>query len=59
MSTTFGIPKREIDIELGDEAGIFDYISEDFFESIAFRSNNGILYWSRPLAFKLPDDTKV
>ena len=59
MSTTFGIPKREVDIELGDEAGIFDYISEDFFDSVAFRSNGGILYWTRPLAFKLSDDTRV
>lgn len=59
MSTKFGIPKREVDIELGDETGIFDYISKDFFDEVAFRSNGGILYWTRPLAFKLPDDTEV
>ena len=41
MSTKFGIPKREVDIELGDENGIFDYINEDFFYEVAHRSNNG------------------
>jgi len=59
MSTKFGIPSREIDIELGDENGIFDYISEDFFWPVAFRSNGGKIYLSSPLAHKLPDDTKV
>lgn len=41
MSTKFGIPKRKVPIELGDENGIFDYISEDFFYEVAHRSNNG------------------
>lgn len=41
MSTLFGIPIRKVDIELGDENGIFDYISEDFFYEVAHRSNNG------------------
>lgn len=41
MSTKFGIPKREVPIELGDENGIFDYISEDFFYEVAHRSNSG------------------
>jgi len=59
MSTTFGIPKREVPIELGDETGIFDYISEDFFTDVAFRSNNGNIYFTISLAYKLSDDTRV
>lgn len=56
MSTKFGIPKRKIDIELGDENGIFDYINKDFFEFIAIRDNDG--YFRLYNKF-LPDDTKV
>jgi predicted transport protein len=59
MSTKFGIPSREIDIELGDENGIFDYISEDFFQDVAFRNNRGKISWIMALADELPDDTKV
>ena len=59
MSTLFGIPKREVPIELGDENGIFDYISEDFFQDVAFRSNSGKLRWVMALADKLPEDTRV
>jgi hypothetical protein len=59
MSTLFGIPIREVNIELGDENGIFDYISEDFFQDVAFRDNKGKLRWVMALADELPDDTKV
>jgi hypothetical protein len=59
MSTKFGIARREVEIQLGDENGIFDYISEDFFWPVAFRSNGGKIYLSSPLAYKLSDDTKV
>jgi hypothetical protein len=59
MSTLFGIPIREVDIELGDEYGIFDYISEDFFQEVAVRTNSGKFAWVMALADQLRDDTKV
>jgi hypothetical protein len=59
MSTKFGIPIREVDIELGDEYGIFDYICEDFFQDVAFRSDYGKFRWCMALADELPDDTRV
>jgi hypothetical protein len=59
MSTKFGIPKREVDIQLGDESGIFDYISEDFFEPAAFRDNSGKLHWYKSFYESLPNDLRV
>jgi len=59
MATNFGIPKREVDIELGDEGGIFDYINEDFFQEVAHRSNSGKLYWNSPHGLYLSDKTRV
>jgi hypothetical protein len=59
MSTLFGIPIRHVEIELGDEYGIFDYISEDFFQEVAVRTNSGKIGWVMALADELPDDTKV
>jgi hypothetical protein len=59
MSTLFGIPIREVDIELGDENGIFDYINEDFFQDVAFRDNKGKLRWVMALADELPDEVRV
>ena len=59
MSTLFGISIRKVDIELGDENGIYDYISEDFFQDVAFRDNRGKFRWIMALADELPDDTKV
>ena len=59
MSTLFGISIRKVDIELGDENGIYDYISEDFFQDVAFRDNKGKLRWVMALADELPDDTIV
>ena len=59
MSTLFGIPIREVDIELGDENGIFDYISEDFFQDVALRSNSDKFRWIMALADELPETTRV
>jgi hypothetical protein len=58
MSTTFGIPKEPIEIELGDEDGIFYYINPDIFEKVWFRSL-GNSRWLNDLAKSLPDETKV
>jgi hypothetical protein len=59
MSTKFGIPIRQVDIKLGDESGIFDYISENFFEPVAFRDNSGKLRWYKSFYESLPNDLKV
>jgi len=59
MSTKFGIPIRQVDIKLGDENGIFDYISEDFFIEVAFRSNGGIIYWTNLMFNDCNDDIRV
>jgi hypothetical protein len=59
MSTKFGIPIREVDIELGDENGVFDYISDNFFQDVAFRDNKGKLRWVMALADELPDEVRV
>jgi len=59
MSTKFGIPSREVDIELGDENGIFDYINEEFFLDVAFRDNSGKMKWTSALPKYLTDDTRV
>ena len=58
MSTTFGIPKEPIDIELGDADGIFYYINPDIFEKVFFRTMNNSR-WLNDLAKSLPDETKV
>jgi hypothetical protein len=58
MSTTFGIPREPIDIELGDEDGVFYYINTDIFEKVWFRSMNNSR-WLNNLAKSLPDDTRV
>ena len=58
MSTTFGIPREPIDIELGDEDGVFYYIDTDIFEKVWFRSM-GRSRWLSDLAKSLPDDTRV
>ena len=59
MSTNFGIPLRQVDIEFGDEGGIFDYINEEFFQNVAHRSNSGKLYWSSSQGQYLSDKTRV
>jgi Tfp pilus assembly protein PilN len=58
MSTTFGIPKEPIDIELGDADGIYYYINPDIFEKVFFRSY-GNSRWLNDLAKSLPDEIKV
>jgi hypothetical protein len=58
MSTTFGIPKEPIDIELGDADGIYYYINPDIFEKVFFRSL-GNSRWLNDLAKSLPNETKV
>jgi hypothetical protein len=58
MSTTFGIPKKPIEIELGDADGIYYYINPDIFEKVWFRSF-GNSRWLNDLAKSLPDETKV
>ena len=58
MSTTFGIPKQPIEIELGDADGIFYYINPHIFEKVFFRSS-GNSRWLNDSAKSLPDETKV
>ena len=60
MSTTFGIPQRQVELsilvnEFGD---LHDYIDTSFFEKVFFRSMNNSR-WLNPLADKLPDNTLV
>jgi hypothetical protein len=47
----------KIDIELGDEDGVFYYINKDIFEEVWFRSSRS--RWLSDLAKSLPDDTRV
>lgn len=58
MSTTFGIPREPIDIELGDEDGVFYYINREIFEEVWFRGM-GMSRWLSNIAKSLPDDTRV
>ena len=64
MSTTFAIPIKRINledlnqIELGNEDGVFEYISRGYFEEAWFRSM-GNCRWLNPLAVLLPDETRV
>lgn len=60
MSTTFGIPQRQVELSiLVDEFGdIYDYIDTSFFDKVFFRSMNNSR-WLNPLADKLPDNTLV
>lgn len=58
MSTTFGIPREPIDIELGDEDGVYYYINTEIFDKVWFRSRHNSR-WLSDLAKLLPDDTRV
>jgi hypothetical protein len=60
MSTTFGIPKRQVELsKLVDEDGnLHDYIDTSFFDKVFFRSMNNSR-WLNPLADKLPNDMLV
>ena len=59
MSTTFGLPQRQVDLDkLVDEDGdLLDYIDSSFFEPVFFRGSNS--RWINPLAKMLPDDIRV
>jgi len=64
MSTTFGINKLGLNIELVDDdmpfdsEGNYDYIEDDYIE-VAFRGNGSGMRWTNDLAPFLPDDLKV
>lgn len=60
MSTTFGIPQRQVELSrLIDKNGdLHDYIDTSFFEKVFFRSMNNSR-WMNSLANRLPDDTLV
>ena len=64
MSTTFAVPVKRVNledlsqIELGNEDGVFEYISREYFEKVWFRSM-GNCRWLNPLAELLPDHTRV
>ena len=60
MSTTFGIPQKQVELnKLVDEDGeIYDYIDISFFERVFFRSMKNSR-WMNSLASRLPDDTLV
>lgn len=60
MSTTFGIPQRQVELsKLVDEDGdLYDYIDTSFFERVFFHSMKNSR-WMNSLASRLPDDTRV
>jgi hypothetical protein len=60
MSTTFGIPQRQVELnKLVDESGeLYDYIDTSFFERVFFRSMKNSR-WMNSLASRLSDDTRV
>ena len=60
MSTTFGIPQRQVELtRLIDEDGdLHDYIDTSFFEKVFFRSMHNSR-WMNSLANRLPDNTLV
>jgi len=59
MSTTFGIPQRQVDLsKLVDEDNeLYDYINTSFFEKVFYRG--GCSRWLNPLSSRLPDDTRI
>jgi hypothetical protein len=60
MSTTFGIPQRQVELSrLIDENGdLHDYIDTSFFEKVFFRTMHNSR-WMNSLANRLPDNTLV
>jgi len=60
MSTTFGIPQREVYIgSLIDEDGeLYDYINTDWFTPVFFRSYRNSR-WLNPIYCNLSEDTRV
>jgi len=59
MSTTFGIPQRQVELnKLVDEDGeLYDYIDHSFFLDVFFRG--GYSRWLNPLSSRLPDYTRI
>jgi hypothetical protein len=59
MSTTFGIPQRQVELsKLVDEDGeLYDYIDTSFFEKVFFRG--GYSRWLNPLSSRLSDDIRI
>jgi hypothetical protein len=59
MSTTFGIPQRQVELsKLVDEDNeLHDYIDTSFFEKVFYRG--GYSRWLNPLSSKLSDDTRI
>ena len=59
MSTTFGIPQRQIDLDkiVDKDGDLLEYIDTSFFEPVFFRGNNS--RWLNPIAELLPDDIMV
>jgi hypothetical protein len=60
MSTTFGIPQRQVELsKLVDvDNELYDYIDTSFFEKVFFRTMYNAR-WINPLASRLPDDTRI
>jgi hypothetical protein len=60
MSTTFGIPQRQVELnKLVNESGeLYDYIDTSFFDKVFFRTLENSR-WMNSLASRLPDDTRV
>jgi len=59
MSTTFGIPQRQVELsKLVDEDNeLHDYIDTSFFEKVFYRG--GYSRWLNPLSSRLSDDTRI
>ena len=59
MSTTFGIPQRQVELsKLVDEDNeLYDYIDTSFFEKVFYRGGHS--RWLNPLSNRLPDDTRI
>ena len=60
MSTTFGIPKRAVDLSIliNEFGNIEDYVDKDFFQPVFFRTSHNSR-WLTPLADRLADSTLV
>ena len=59
MSTTFGIPQRQVELsKLVDKDGeLYDYIDTSFFVKVFYRGGHS--RWLNPLSSKLSDDTRI
>jgi hypothetical protein len=59
MSTTFGIPQRQVELDkiINKDGEIYDYIDTSFFEKVFYRG--GYSRWLNPLSSRLSDDTRI